>query len=254
MPIMADVRLNPATDPRAAGGRALTVTLPNAAPADAPRANRRDVLRVNEIFLSVQGEGTRAGVPCVFVRLTGCHLRCTYCDTAYAFYEGGWLTLDEILDQVRKLNCPTVELTGGEPLLQPNAYPLLRRLCDEFPTVLLETAGAISVAEVDPRVIRIVDFKTPSSGEAARNHWANVDLLRPVDEVKFVIGDRVDYEWSRAAVTEHGLDRRCTVLFSPVHERVSPRTLTEWMLADGLNVRLSLQLHKYIWSPDTRGV
>ncbi len=219
-------------------------------------------LRINEIFHSVQGEGTRAGMRCVFIRLTGCHLRCTYCDTTYAFDEGDWMTLDEILARVRAYHCPTVEVTGGEPLLQPDVYPLMKRLADEFETVLLETSGALSTAEVDPRVVRIVDLKCPSSGEAERNDWDNVDLLRPTDEVKFVIGTRTDYEWASEVVRKYDLPSRCPVLFSPVTQPLNageppglaPEKLAEWILQDRLDVRLSLQLHKIIWPTKTRGV
>jgi 7-carboxy-7-deazaguanine synthase len=218
-------------------------------------------LRVNEIFHSVQGEGTRAGVRCVFVRLTGCHLRCTYCDTSYAFDEGDWLTLDEILARVRVFHCPTVEVTGGEPLLQPDVYPLMERLSDEFETVLLETSGALNVAQVDPRVVRIVDFKCPSSGEAERNDWSNVHLLRPTDEVKFVIGARADYEWACDIVRRYDLPSRCPVLFSPVAAPpnaaeptgLAPVKLADWLVEDRLDVRLGLQLHKIIWPTRTRG-
>ena len=227
---------------------------------------RPDQLRINEIFHSVQGEGTRAGLPCVFVRLTGCHLRCTYCDTAYAFYEGGWMTLDAIRVRVRAFGCSFVEVTGGEPLLQPNVYPLLAALADEFATVALETSGAVRIDRVDARVIRIVDFKTPSSGEQQRNDWSNVALLTQRDEVKFVIGSREDYEWSRDVTARYELSRRCPVLFSPVvalpsevsllptASGLDPAALTAWVLGDRLDVRVSLQLHKLIWSPDARGV
>jgi 7-carboxy-7-deazaguanine synthase len=219
-------------------------------------------LCVNEIFHSVQGEGTRTGVRCVFIRLTGCHLRCAYCDTRYAFNEGDWMTLDEILERVRVYGCPTVEVTGGEPLLQPNVYPLIQRLVDEFETVLLETSGTLSIAQVDPRVVRIVDLKCPSSGEMERNEWSNVDRLRPTDEVKFVIGTRADYEWARDVVRKYDLASRCPVLFSPVARPpnggeppgLDPEKLVEWLLEDRLDVRLSLQLHKIIWPTRTRGV
>ena len=193
-------------------------------------------------------------MPCVFIRLTGCHLRCTYCDTEYAFYEGGWMALDEIMARVRDYGCGMAEVTGGEPLLQPAVYPLMKRLADEFETVLLETSGAMLIDKVDPRVIRIVDFKCPSSGEVKRNCWDNVGWLRAADEVKFVIGDREDYDWSKSAVNEHDLLSRCPVLFSPVHDKLSPTELAAWVLADGLNVRIQLQLHKFIWTPETRGV
>lgn len=193
-------------------------------------------------------------MPCVFIRLTGCHLRCTYCDTEYAFYEGGWMALDEIMARVREYGCDMVEVTGGEPLLQPAVYPLMKRLVDEFEPVLLETSGAVLIDKVDRRVSRIVDFKCPSSGEVKRNRWDNVGWLRAADEVKFVIGDREDYEWSKSAVNEHDLLSRCPVLFSPVHDKLSPTELAAWVLADGLNVRIQLQLHKFIWTPETRGV
>jgi 7-carboxy-7-deazaguanine synthase len=232
-------------------------------------------LRVNEIFHSIQGEGTRVGRRCVFVRLTGCHLRCTYCDTEYAFYEGDWKTLDEILAEIRGYGCPFVELTGGEPLLQPAAIELLSRLCDDYPEVAVETSGAVSIERVDPRVIRIVDVKTPGSGEESRNVWSNLALLTPRDEVKFVISDRRDYEWSRDVVRREGLMQRCAVLFSPVigfearnaggnlpvagefelyRGNLDPRLLAEWILADRLDVQFSLQLHKFIWDPKQRGV
>ncbi len=211
-------------------------------------------LRVNEIFHSVQGEGTRAGVRCVFVRLTGCHLRCTWCDTEYAFHEGAWMTLDEIVTQVRDYNCPTVELTGGEPLLQPGAFPLLTQLADAFESVLLETSGAVSIAEVDPRVVRIVDIKCPGSGEVERNHWPNIELLTPRDEIKFVIADRDDYEWAKDVLARHDLPKRCPVILAPVYGALAPLDLTNWVLADRLDVRIGLQLHKLIWEPDTRGV
>lgn len=211
-------------------------------------------LRINEIFHSVQGEGTRAGVRCVFVRLTGCHLRCTYCDTAYAFYEGGWMTLEEILTRVAEFGCQTVEVTGGEPLLQPNVYPLMERLCDTYPTVMLETSGAVPIDKVDSRVIRIVDIKCPSSGEAARNHWPNVDQLRATDEIKFVLGDRADYDWARDVISKYNLLERCPVLMNPVFDRLIPLDLATWVLEDKLDVRVGLQLHKFIWAPETRGV
>ena len=222
-------------------------------------------LRVNEIFHSIQGEGTRAGQRCAFVRLTGCHLRCTYCDTAYAFHQGQWMTLEEILARLCAFRCPTAEVTGGEPLLQPEVYPLLERLVAEFETVLLETSGTVSIARVDPRVVRIVDFKCPSSGEVARNNWDNVVLLTPRDEVKFVIGTRADYEWALAVIREHDLPARCAVLMAPVTSPpgggasktvggLEPDRLAAWLLEDRLDVRFGLQLHKIIWPAGMRGV
>lgn len=214
----------------------------------------KDRLRINEIFHSVQGEGTHMGVRCTFVRLTGCHLRCTWCDTEYAFYEGGWMTLDQICEKVDEYAAPFVQVTGGEPLLQPAVYPLMQRLADKY-TVLLETAGANSIANVDSRVIRVMDLKCPGSGEVDRNHWPNIDLLTARDEIKFVIADRTDYEWARNAIYEHDLSNRCgAVFFSAVHDSLAPVTLTEWVLEDKLDVRVQMQLHKLIWSPQTRGV
>jgi 7-carboxy-7-deazaguanine synthase len=211
-------------------------------------------LRVNEIFHSIQGESTFAGRPCVFVRLTGCQMRCTWCDTEYAFYDGGWMTVEQVLERVRGFDCPLVEVTGGEPLLQPAVHPLLAALCDAGLEVLLETGGGLDIAPVDPRVRRIVDVKCPGSGEAANNRWENLAELRPIDEVKFVIADRADYDWARRVIADRGLEGRCPLHFSPVHGRIELDALAGWILADRLPVRLSLQLHKYVWSPDARGV
>jgi 7-carboxy-7-deazaguanine synthase len=213
------------------------------------------MLTINEIFHSIQGESTHAGRPCVFVRLTACDLRCSWCDTAYAFHEGRKMAIDEVLDQVRAFGCSTVEITGGEPLLQADVYPLMQRLLDEGHDVLLETGGHRSIAGVPDRVARIVDVKCPASGESAKNHWPNLDVLTMRDEVKFVIQDRADYEYAKEVVDRHNLPDRCAaVLFSPVHGVLDPKLLAEWILGDRLRVRLQLQAHKYIWSPDTRGV
>jgi len=213
------------------------------------------MLTINEIFHSIQGESTFAGEPCVFVRLTACDLRCRWCDTSYAFHEGRKMSVDEVLADVQARQCPVVEITGGEPLLQPDVYPLLQRLLDAGKTVLLETGGHRSIAAVPAAVHRIVDIKCPGSGESARNEWANLALLTPGDEVKFVIADRADYEWARDVVTRERLAERCrAVHFSPVHGELAARTLAEWVIADRLRVRVQLQLHKYIWSPETRGV
>jgi 7-carboxy-7-deazaguanine synthase len=213
------------------------------------------VLTINEIFHSIQGESTRAGLPCVFVRLTACDLRCSWCDTPYAFHEGRKMSVEEVLGSVEGFGCQLVEVTGGEPLLQRDVYPLMTRLLEGGKTVLVETGGHISLAEVPPGVIRILDVKCPGSGEAARMDWTNLDRLLPADEVKFVIKDRDDYEYARNVLARHALDQRVAcVLFSPVHGVLDPRTLSEWVLADRLPVRVQLQLHKYIWSPDTRGV
>ncbi len=212
-------------------------------------------LTVNEIYQSVQGESTWAGLPCVFVRLTFCDLRCTYCDTAYAFYEGKKMPLDEIAAAVRGFGCPLVEVTGGEPLLQPACVPLLAMLCAAGFTVLLETSGAHDISAVDPRVHRIMDLKTPSSGECARNLYANIAQLTDRDEVKFVLGSREDYEWAREMMREHGLAGKVrAVLFSPVFGKIAPSDIVAWMLEDQLPARFQLQMHKFIWEPKARGV
>ena len=213
------------------------------------------MLTVNEIFHSVQGESSHAGRPCVFVRLTACDLRCSWCDTAYAFHEGRKRALDEVLAEVEQYGCPLVEVTGGEPLLQEEVYALMQSLVDRGRTVLLETGGHRSTERVPAAVTTILDVKCPGSGEAHRNDWSNLDRLRPHDEVKFVIRDRSDYEYAREVVARHNLaSRAAAVHFSPVHGELSPRTMSEWVLADRLPVRVQLQLHKFIWDPGTRGV
>jgi 7-carboxy-7-deazaguanine synthase len=213
------------------------------------------VLTVNEIFHSIQGESTHAGRPCVFVRLTACDLRCSWCDTAYAFHEGQRMSIDEIVDRVKAFGCPVVEITGGEPLLQKQVYPLMQRLLDDGLTVLLETGGHRSIEHVPAGVFRVVDVKCPGSGESERNDWTNMDRLTATDEVKFVIRDRVDYEFARDAVARHALLGRVrAVLFSPVHGVLDPKQLAAWVLEDRLEVRVQLQVHKYIWDPMTRGV
>jgi len=213
------------------------------------------VLTINEIFHSIQGESSHAGRPCVFVRLTACDLRCSWCDTPYAFHEGRKMAVDEVVDQVEAYACPIVELTGGEPLLQADVYPLMHRLLETGKTVLLETGGHRSIADVPDDVIRIVDVKCPASGEADKNHWPNFDLLRLHDEVKFVIQDRVDYDFAKDVIDRHRLVDRCAaVLFSPVHGVLDPKLLAKWILNDGLAVRLQLQAHKYIWGAEVRGV
>jgi 7-carboxy-7-deazaguanine synthase len=211
-------------------------------------------LVINEIFHSIQGESSHTGRPCVFVRLTYCNIRCSYCDTEYAFYEGKQMQIDEIVDSVRSFHCQLVEITGGEPLFQPNIHELMNRLCDEGFEVLLETGGSIDIGNIDPRVKRIVDIKTPSSNMMKTNKWDNILHLKAGDEVKFVIGNRHDYEWAKQKISEYRIDNRCIVLMSAVFNELEPVRLIEWILADKLNVRFQLQAHKYIWSPETRGV
>jgi 7-carboxy-7-deazaguanine synthase len=212
------------------------------------------MLTVNEIFHSIQGESTRAGQPCVFVRLTACDLRCTWCDTAYAFYEGRKMSVDEVVQAVEEYACPLVEVTGGEPLLQDEVYPLMERLLQGGHTVMLETGGHRPTSRVPAAVLKIVDIKCPGSGEAARNDWSNLELLAPHDEVKFVIRDRADYEFARDVVLWKMPVNPAAILFSPVHGVLDAKTLSEWVLSDRLPVRVQLQLHKFIWHPATRGV
>jgi 7-carboxy-7-deazaguanine synthase len=213
------------------------------------------MLTINEIFHSIQGESTHAGRPCVFVRLTACDLRCRWCDTPYAFHEGRKMSVDEVVADVEARGCPVVEVTGGEPLLQADVYPMMQRLLDAGKTVLIETGGHRSIARVPAGVVRIVDVKCPGSGEADKNDWSNLALLTPTDEVKFVIADRVDYEYARDIVRREQLTGRvAAVLFSPVHGELAAQQLAEWVIADRLEVRVQLQMHKYIWTPETRGV
>ncbi len=217
-------------------------------------ASAPHTLIINEIFHSIQGESTHVGRPCAFVRLTYCNLRCAYCDTEYAFQEGKEMPIDEIISTVRLFECKLVEITGGEPLFQPNVYELMNRLCDEGFEVLLETGGSLDISVVDPRVKRIVDVKCPSSRMAKKNLWSNMDNLKAGDEIKFVIGTREDYDWAKDVIKQFSLDTRIVILMSPVFDVLEPVTLAEWILPDRLNVRLQVQMHKVIWSPETRGV
>jgi 7-carboxy-7-deazaguanine synthase len=213
------------------------------------------VLSVNEIFYSIQGESTYAGRPCVFVRLAGCDLRCTWCDTTYAFNEGQKMTVDDVLERVESYGGPLVEVTGGEPLLQEDVYRLMDRLLAGGRTVLLETGGQIDLSRVPGAVIKVMDIKCPASGESGKVDWDNIERLGCRDQVKFVIQDRQDYEFARETLARHALDRRCAaVLFSPVHGVLSPKDLSEWILEDRLPVRLQLQIHKHIWGEHVRGV
>ncbi|MBI2383511.1 MAG: 7-carboxy-7-deazaguanine synthase QueE [Gammaproteobacteria bacterium] len=207
-------------------------------------------LKITEIFLSLQGESTLAGWPTVFIRLTGCPLRCGYCDTAYAFHGGEWMSLDQIVDRTRAHGVRHVCVTGGEPLAQKACLDLLKRLCDAGHAVSLETGGALDVAPVDPRVVRVVDIKTPGSGEEGRNLWSNLERLNAQDQVKFVICDRADYEWSHEVVARHRLQDRCTVLFSPSFGQLAARDLADWIVADRLPVRFQVQLHKLLWGEE----
>ncbi len=231
-----------------------------AARASAPPSTGGDSLRVTEIFHSIQGESTRAGMPCTFVRLTGCPLRCVWCDTAYAFSGGRRMSFDDILSGVRAHGCELVELTGGEPLAQAGAHALVDRLLKEGFTVLVETSGAVDVGPLDPRAHKIMDLKCPGSGETARNLWPNLDRLTDRDEVKFVVRDRADYEWARTVVAERGLGDRvregklAALLMSPVWDETNPEELARWILEDGLPVRFQTQLHKHIWGAHAKGV
>ncbi len=211
-------------------------------------------LLINEIFHSIQGESSYMGMPCVFVRLTGCNLRCTWCDTEYSFYEGKEMSLNSIMSEVEKYNCKLVEITGGEPLAQEHVNELMTMLCDAGFEVLIETSGSINIGRVDSRVRRIVDFKCPGSGMVKHNLWENVEFLKPTDEVKFVVGDREDFDWSVDVINRYGLLQRCPVLMSPVFGDVQPIDLAGWILDSRLPVRFQLQMHKYIWEPETRGV
>ena len=212
------------------------------------------ILKVNEIFKSIQGESTYSGLPCIFIRLTYCNLRCTYCDTEYAFHNGKDMSIEEILDHIKPMKTKLVEVTGGEPMLQDNTIPLMKELLEKNYDVLLETSGAISLKDVPSEVKKIVDFKCPSSAMSDRNLWSIIDELNDKDEVKFVIGDQQDYRWTKSKINEYNLNQKWTVLLSPVFGKISLEKLAEWILEDNLDVRLQLQMHKYIWDPDKQGV
>lgn len=211
--------------------------------------------KINEIYYSIQGEGTQAGLPCVFVRFTYCNLRCTYCDTGYAFYEGIEMSTDQIIEKIKRNNCNLVEITGGEPLVQKeDCLILMKKLCDLNYQVMIETSGSISISEIDPRVKIIMDLKCPSSGMEKKNLYENLIYLKPADELKFVIGNREDYQWSKRIIKENNLEEKCILLFSPVFGMIEPVEIVNWILEDNLKVRFQLQLHKYIWDPQTKGV
>jgi 7-carboxy-7-deazaguanine synthase len=222
----------------------MNATIPDAAAASADR------LKITEVFLSLQGEARDAGWPTVFVRLTGCPLRCQYCDTAYAFHGGEWRDIDAILAEVASYGVRHVCVTGGEPLAQKRCIVLLQRLCDAGYDVSLETSGAIDIADVDPRVSRVLDIKTPGSMEVTRNRWENLPLLTAHDQVKFVICDRADFDWARGIVVAHRLADTCDVLFSPSYTQVAPRDLADWIVAERLPVRYQVQLHKLLWNDE----
>jgi 7-carboxy-7-deazaguanine synthase len=211
--------------------------------------------KINEIYFSIQGEGTRTGEPCVFVRFTYCNLRCNYCDTEYAFYEGKDLSVEEIISHIKNYNCNLVEITGGEPLVQKEeCLSLMKKLCDLNYEVMIETGGSISIAEIDNRVKIIMDLKCPSSGMEKKNYYENLNFLKPTDELKFVIGNEDDYLWSKNIIRENDLENKCIILFSPVFDKIQPVEIVNWILRDNLKVRFQLQLHKYIWDPQTKGV
>jgi len=211
-------------------------------------------MKINEIYRSVQGESSYAGLPCIFVRLTYCNLRCGYCDTEHAFYEGRDYTVDQVLEEISHFKCQLVEITGGEPLLQKEVYPLMNSLIDSHYTVLLETSGSIDIGKVNPKVVKIMDLKCPSSGECDRNLYTNIDKLQPYDEIKFVIGTREDYLWTKKIVEDYRLTERFPVLLSTVFNQIQPKQVVQWLLEDNLRVRFQLQIHKYIWEPSTREV
>ena len=212
------------------------------------------MLKINEIYASIQGESSHTGLPCIFIRLTGCNLRCSWCDTAYAFYAGNDLTIEETLQKVDTFGLPLVEITGGEPLLQEDVYPLMEALLKKGYRVMLETSGALPIDKVPQRVIKILDIKCPGSGEEKKNHLENLKLLSPHDEVKFVLLDRADYEWSRDLLRKYDLAPSTQVLFSPVYDKLNLKDLSQWIVKDRLAVRLQTQLHKVIWSKDAIGV
>ena len=211
-------------------------------------------MQITEIYKSIQGESSYAGLPCVFIRTTGCDLRCVWCDSEFAFYGGTKLTVDEIITEVEKYNCKLVELTGGEPMLQKDIYDLSKKLCDLGYTVLIETGGHRVISKLDQRVIRIMDIKCPGSGESDKNLWSNLDLIRQQDEIKFVIADRRDYDWAVNVIRKHKLEEKAKILISTVFGKLDSQQVVEWMLHDGLKARFQLQMHKYIWESDAREV
>jgi 7-carboxy-7-deazaguanine synthase len=211
------------------------------------------MIKINEIFYSIQGESSMNGMPCVFIRLTYCNLRCSYCDTEYSFHEGKDMSIDDILEKIKEYNCNLIEVTGGEPLLQIESISLMKKLLEKDYQVMLETGGSLSIKKVPKEVIKIIDFKCPTSNMHKKNHWDIVNDLQPHDEVKFVIGNYEDYQWSKDKIDKYSLYNN-NILLSPVHDVLEAKLLSEWVLKDGIKARVQLQLHKYIWSPDTKGV
>ena len=211
-------------------------------------------LKINEIYFSVQGESSYSGLPCIFIRLTYCNLRCTYCDSEYSFYDGEKMKIDEILKEIKKYSCNLVEVTGGEPLLQKNCINLLNELIKNNYDVLLETSGSLSISDVPNKVINIIDFKCPSSKMDSKNMWDNINYLKKNDEIKFVIGDRIDYEWTKQKIEEFKLNQICDILISPVYGEIEPKEIVKWILEDNLKVRFQIQMHKEIWPADKKGV
>ena len=212
------------------------------------------MLKVNEIYHSIQGESSKSGLPCVFVRLTYCNLRCNYCDTEYAFYEGEDKSVEEIINEVKNYNCKLVEVTGGEPLVQKECLELMKKLCDEGFDVMLETGGSLPIKEIDERVLIIMDLKCPSSKMEKKNLYENIEYLKPKDELKFVIGNREDYDWSKEIISKYDLKNKSEIIFSVVFSELEPVSLVNWIIEDKLDVRYQLQMHKYIWHPETKGV
>ena len=211
------------------------------------------MIKINEIFYSIQGESSMNGMPCVFIRLTYCNLRCSYCDTEYSFHKGKDMSIDDILEKIKEYNCNLIEVTGGEPLLQIESISLMKKLLEKDYQVMLETGGSLPIKKVPKEVIKIVDFKCPTSNMHKKNHWDIVNDLQPHDEVKFVIGNYEDYQWSKDKIDKYSLHNN-NILLSPVHDVLEAKLLSEWVLKDGIKARVQLQLHKYIWSPDTKGV
>ncbi len=212
------------------------------------------MLKVNEIYYSIQGESSRAGLPCVFVRLTYCNLRCSYCDSEYAFFDGNEMSVDSIINEIKKFNCNLVEITGGEPLFQKESLDLMKLLCDENFEVMLESSGSLPIMDVDKRVMIIMDLKCPSSKMMKKNMYGNLDNIKPADEIKFVIGTEEDYNWAKDIIVKYNITKKCSVLFSVVFGVLEPLKLVEWILRDDLKVRFQLQMHKFIWEPTAKGV